>query len=132
MLDELSANCRAKGGAAKILEQLRFAVAIGDAHDHEAMDKHEFREYCADLVGSGSHGFVKMRRQIVQYVMAVPSAKADSSAHGRHGRREKPAMRQAKLPEHPTGGVQGRKRVIQRRFNVGVFEAIPKRKAFTL
>ena len=105
MLDELSANCRAKGGAAKILEQLRFAVAIGDAHDHEAMDKHEFREYCADLVGSGSQGFVKIRRQIVQYVLAIPSARADRSAHGRHGRREKPAMRQAKLPEHPTGGV---------------------------
>ena len=30
------------------------------------------------------------------------------------------------------GAIQGRKRVIQRRFNVGVLEAIPKRKASTL
>ena len=30
------------------------------------------------------------------------------------------------------GDFQGRKRVIQRRFNVGVLEAIPKTKAFTL
>ena len=32
----------------------------------------------------------------------------------------------------PCGAAQGRKRVIQRRFNVGALEAIPKRKASTL
>ena len=33
---------------------------------------------------------------------------------------------------HMKANGQGRKRVIQRRFNVGVLEAIPKRKASTL